>query len=143
MHADDVLIAALAVYLQSIPGLEDHVTLDEADIPEEIDLPWAWLQLGDFNIASRTLEGKKHRSLEVHIDLITRNRRGQMEQANTLAAVIENRIDADPTLGRRVASAQLLSGTRERDDTASMARLRLIYSIEYSTAAGAATTPLP
>jgi hypothetical protein len=141
MHADDVVLQGLVAYLQAIPGLEDHVTVDEEAIPADPELPWCWVQLGDFEIAGRTLEGKKFRTLTVFVDLITRARVGAMQAAGAIAAVIENRIDADPRLGGLVRSAEIQSGTRSRNDEASIARLRLIYLIQYSTVRGSAGTP--
>lgn len=142
MHVDDAVLEGLASYLRNIPGLEDHITLDEETIPAEPDTPWCWLQLGDFVIDGGTIDGKKYRSLEVHVDLIGMGRRGPMKAAGTIAAAIEDRIDADPRLGGLVRSSRLVGGTRERDDPASAAHLRLTYSLEFATARGAATTPI-
>lgn len=139
MHADDLILQGFADFLAGIPGLEDHVTTDSEQIPDAPELPWCFLQLGDFTITGATVEGKKFRSVIVQIILITASRFGPMQKANSLAAVIEDRVDANPRLGGLLLNSTLQGGERLREET--LARVQLTYSADYSTAAGAVSTP--
>lgn len=139
-HADDVILDAALALLAHIPGLEDHVTADEEAITSVDELPWCHVNLGDSAIDGATARGKKQRSSSIHIDLFVRARFKLLRKANSIAALIENRIDADPRLSGRVLGMRLVSLTRGRDDD--IARVRMTYLVTYSTAAGAAETPV-
>lgn len=141
-HVDDVVLGRFVTYLLGIPGLEDHVTDNEDEVPEQIEAPWAWVHQGDEDIPSQNLSRKKTRTLTVYVDLITSANREAMKQANAIAARIENRIDADPRLGGIVGMAALQGLTRAREETLSVARVRMIYAFTFWTAAGAAETPI-
>lgn len=142
VHADDVILDAAMELLKHIPGLEDHVTADEEAITGVDDLPWCWAQLGDTDINTATTKGRKQRSLLIYFDLVVRARFKLLRAANSIAAAIENRIDANPRLGGLVLGMRLTGLTRGRPDETNVARVRMTYLVTYSTAAGAAETPV-
>jgi hypothetical protein len=142
MHASDVVLQAFESKLQNIPGLEDHIVRDEEKLPKEIDLPWCWLSLADEDINGQTMNGKKTRGQFINVDLVASSRHSAMQAANQIAGLIEDRIDADITLGSVVGSAVLQSITRGRNEEIRVARVRMVYLVTYWTRAGASSTPV-
>lgn len=140
--AADVVIARIVQYLSAIEGLEDHVSSDEEKIGKAEDGVWCWIQPGDEDIESQSLNGKKTRALLVYFDLMYAARFEATRAAGAIAARIENRIDRDPTLSRAVGLASLQGIARARADGEPIARLRMTYRVTFWTAAGAAETPI-
>lgn len=141
-HAVDSILAAFVALLANVPGLEDHIVTDEEKIASPGELPWCWIQLGDEDVVSQTLAKKKTRSVFVFVDVITSDRFAAMQAANTIAALIEDRTDGDPTLGGLVGNITLQSTTRTRGEDSPIARLRMTYLATYWTRAGATATPV-
>jgi len=142
VHASDVVLDALEALLQGIPGLEDHIVKDQGKLPSEIDLPWCWLNLGDEEISTQGLSGKKTRSLFINIDLLASDRYQAMQKANEIAGAIEDRVDANPTLGGIAGNTVLANVIRGRNDELNLARVRIVYNVTYWTRAGASSTPV-
>jgi hypothetical protein len=142
MHASDVVLQAFRSALEAIPGLEDHVVVDEEKIAEVEDLPWCWISLGDEDVNGETLNGKKTRGVFINADVLVAARYAAIQASNDIAAKIEDRIDADRTLGSLVGNAALQNIVRSRNDDASVARVRLTFLVTYWTRAGAAETPV-
>jgi hypothetical protein len=137
-----VVLQAFEAALGNVPGLEGHVVRDEDKIPSEIDLPWAWLNLGNEEINGQTLNGKKTRGQIINVDLVSSSRYGAMQATNELAGRVEDKVDADPRLGGIADSAVLQTILRERNEEIRVARVRMIYLVTYWTRAGASSTPV-
>lgn len=138
MHVRGQIRARITTVLSAIPGLQDHVTIDWRDIPDQAEMPWAWVWIGNETITARTVSGKKQqRELELYIDLISRDIREVATQAESIAASIESALAADRTLGDLAKDCDLRAYTVDRDNDGSqpMMRLRLQYLITYMTAA--------
>lgn len=142
MHASDVVLQAFETALGAISGLEGHVTRDEDKIPNEIDMPWAWLNLGNEDINGQSLNGKKTRGQFINIDVVSSSRYAAMQTTNELTGRIEDKVDVDPTLGGIVGSALLQGIVRERNEELRVARARMVYLVTYWTRAGASSTPV-
>ena len=137
-HARDSIREAVRDRLAAIPGLEANITFDDARITGELDAPWCYVWLSDEDVESVTigLRPKKQRSVQLQIDVIARDRYEAAKQSESLAALIEDRIDQDPTFSRLVKSTTLRALTVERASDAQIQRLRLTYIVNYWTEAG-------
>ena len=142
MHASDVILQAFVDLLSAIPGLEDHVVVDEEKISEVGELPWCWVSLGDEDVNLEGLNGKKARGLFIYADVLVAARYQAMQAANEIAGKIEDRIDGNRTLSGVVGGVTLQSITRSRNDDAQIARSRMAFQVIYWTRAGASSTPV-
>jgi hypothetical protein len=142
MHASDVILQAFVSALAAIPGIEDRLVVDVEKIADVKDLPWCWVSLGNEDVNAETLDGKKTRGLFINVDVLVSARYEAMQAADALASKIEDRIDADRTLGAVVGSAALQSITRDRNDEATVSRARMIFLVTYWTRLGASSTPV-
>lgn len=149
MHVRGQIRARVATILSSIDGLEDHVTIDAREVPDEAELPWAWVWIGNEDVTQRTLGGgqsvpKQQRETELSIDLIARDTYQLAEKVEAIAAAVETALAADRRLGNLAQDSYLRAYTIDRDNTGSqpMIRLRLQYVVVYVTETGRPTVAL-
>ncbi len=140
-HARGEIRTALSQLVAGISGLEDHVTVDLARITTDDEAPWAYVWLSDETVA-QNVTGKKSRELTLNIDLMGRNNFEVISQLEVLAAAVERRVDADPTLNRLVGRVSLQGYTITQEFDNALARLRMIYTVFYWTAAGNPATAI-
>lgn len=149
MHVRGQIRDRVAAILAGIEGLQDHVTVDAREVPDEAELPWAWVWVGNEDIAPRTLGGglsaaKLQRELELSIDLIARDTSQLATRVEDIAAAIETRMANDRRLGNLAQDSYLRAYTIDRDNEGSqpMMRLRLQYVVVYVTETGRPTVAL-
>lgn len=148
MHVRSQIRQWVATLLSAIPGLQDHVTIDSRDVPNEADMPWAWVWIGNEDVTTRTLSGqhgpKQQRELDLSIDLIVRDVYDVAEKAEDIAAEIEIAMAADRRLGNLAQDSYLRAYTIDRDNEGNqpMLRLRLQYVVVYVTETGRPTVAL-
>lgn len=144
MHVRGQIRAYVAERLSAVPGLQDHVTIDSREVPNEAEMPWAWIWIGNEDVTVRTLGAKQQRELELSIDLIARDVREVATQAEDIATEIETAMAADRRLGNLAQDSYLRAYTIDRDNEGSqpMMRLRLQYVVVYVTETGRPTVAL-
>jgi len=144
MHVRGQIRERVRVLLSAIPGLQDHVTIDARDVPDQAEMPWAWVWIGNEDVTTRTLGAKQQRELELSIDLIARDVREVATQAEDIAAEIETAMAADRRLGDLAQDSYLRAYTIDRDNEGNqpMMRLRLQYVVVYVTETGRPTVAL-
>jgi hypothetical protein len=135
VHARTLIRDLLKSKFQGIPLLETYITFDLADVTSSERLPWLYLWLDDEEIQQNTT-GRKTRPMAMNVDVIFARGEKALIDAESIAGVVEDRLDSDPTLGRKVMRIQLQSLSVDRDFDVKRSRLRLTYSLMYSTAAG-------
>jgi hypothetical protein len=146
VHVRGQIRAYVAARLAAVPGLQDHITLEARDVPNEAELPWALVSIGNENVSAYTLGNprKLEREAELNIDLIGRDRADVARQIEDIAAEVETLLAADESMGGLAQSSGLVALTVDRIEGGSqpMLRLRLQYQITYQTASGAPTVAL-
>lgn len=144
MHVRGQIRERVRVLLSAIDGLQDHVTIDSREIPAEGELPWAWVWVGNEDVAPRTLGAKQQRELDLSIDLIARDTVQLADRVEDIAAAIEVALAADRKLSGLAQDTSLRAYTIERENEGSqpMMRLRLQYLVTYVTATGVPDTAL-
>lgn len=141
MHARQIIREAMIEKIRGIDGLGDHLTQDKDQAEAAKDLPWAYVWLGDERL-SQNLSGKKTRDAQGNIELIGRLSGPSTAAAESIAAVIEDRCDADPHLENKVASLRLTDIQVIENAERSLRSFRMVFRVIYFTAAGAASTPI-
>lgn len=149
MHVRTQIRDRVRETLSGIPDLEDHVTIDVKEIPDEADLPWAWVWIGNEDITVRTLGSgnsgpKQQREVDLSIDLIARDTQQLNDRVEAIAAEIEARMDADRRLNNLAQHSYLRAYTIDRDSagTQPLLRLRMQYVVIYVTESGRPTVAL-
>ena len=149
MHVRSQIRERVRVLLSAIPGLHDHVTIDAREVPDEAEMPWAWVWIGNEDVITRTLGSgqsgpKQQRELELSIDLISRDTQQVAEVAENIAAEIETAMAADRRITNLAQDSYLRAYTIDRDNEGSqpMLRLRLQYVVVYVTETGRPTVAL-
>lgn len=151
MHVRGQIRAYVAARLAAVPGLEDHITIEAGDVPDESELPWALVSIGDENILPRTIAGpsravKQQREATLTIDVLGRDRVDVVTQVEDISAEIEALLATDPLLGGLAKSSELRALTVERlrysEGSQPMLLLRLQYQVTYMTAADDPRTAL-
>lgn len=149
MHVRSQIRDRVRTLLSAIPGLQDHVTIEAKEVPDEAELPWAWIWVGNEDVTTRTLGGgqfgpKQQREMELSIDLIARDTRQVAEIAENIAAEVEIAMAADRRLGNLAQDSYLRAYTIDRNDEGGqpMLRLRLQYVVVYVTETGRPTVAL-
>lgn len=146
MHVRGQIRAYVAARLAAVEGLQEHITIEARDVPDETELPWALVSIGNEAIAGFTLgpPRKLEREADLNIDLIGRDRSDVIRQIEDIAAEVETLMAADERMGGLAQGSSLVGLTIERIDGGSqpMMRLRLQYLITYLTASGAPTVAL-
>lgn len=144
MHVRGQIRAYIAARLAAVPGLQDHITIEAADVPDEAELPWALVSIGDETITSRriagpTISAKQQRDATLTVDVMGRDRQDVADQVETIAARIEALLGADPLIGGLAKGSELRAITVERvrrsEGSQPMLTLRLQYQITYMTSA--------
>lgn len=146
MHVRGQIRAYVAAKLSAVPGLQDHVTIEARDVPDEAELPWALVSIGNENVTPFTLgpPRKLEREADLNIDLIGRAPTDVASQVEDLAAQVETLLAEDESFGGLATDTRLVALTVDRVDDAAqpLLRLRLQYLITYQTASGAPTVAL-
>lgn len=138
----------LRAQLESIDGLQGFVVLDWQDIPEDPDLPWALVSIGDEDVQAITLgdqRGRKlSRELQVSVDIFHRDKTEPLILAEGYCAAIEARIGADPRMGGLVKNSELRAYTIAHSDEGSqpIVRIRMQWLVTYQTYERDATVPV-
>lgn len=144
MHVRGQIRAYVAAQLSAVPGLQDHVTFEAGDIPDEAELPWALVSIGDENITGRTIGGLNRparlaREATATVDVVGRDRLDVVEKVEDIVAAVERLLAADPLLGGLAKASELRAITVERvrrnEGSQPTIVLRLQYLITYMTAA--------
>lgn len=140
-HARNLIREAVRTLLSGIDGLQDHIVFDDAKIMLDEALPWCYVWLSDELIDPITVGAapKKKRQMQMHFDLIGRDRFDVAQQCEAIGVQIENRIDGDHTLGEIVRDARLAGITIERSTDSPIQRYRMTYNVIYWTVAGTAS----
>lgn len=132
----------------SIQGLEQAVTIDSEEIPDELVMPWCHILLGDEDIAVRGLgdptKGRKlERSLQLTTDLYFRDKKEPLLLAEDYAAAIEAKLAANPRMGGIISDLVLRAYTIARNDEGSqpIVQLRMQWFATYFTHERDATVP--
>jgi len=138
MHVRGQIRERVRVLLSAIPGLQDHVTIDAREVPDEADMPWAWVWVGNEDIIPRTLGAKQQRELDLSIDLIARDTQQLADRVEDIAAAIETVMASDRKLSNLAQDSTLRAYTIDRNNDGSqpMLRLRLQYVVTYLTETG-------
>jgi hypothetical protein len=141
MHVRGQIRERVRVLLSNIDGLQDHVTIDYREVPDESEMPWAWVWVGNEDVIQRTLGAKQQRELDLSIDLIARDTQQLANRVEDIAALIETALAADRKLSGLAQDCSLRAYTVDRNDDGSqpMMRLRLQYIVTYLTDTGLPT----
>lgn len=138
----------LRVQLGLIDGLQGFVVLDSQEIPEDLDLPWALVSIGDEDIQPITLGDQRGRKLsrevQVTVDLFHRDKTEPLILAERHCAAIEARIGTDPRMGGLVKNSELRAYTVTHSDEGSqpIVRVRMQWLVTYWTYERDATVPV-
>lgn len=130
---------ALRARLEPVPGLRDHITFDEVDIPDEFDGHWCVVSCGDelinqLTLGNPTTGAKQQHTLDVNIDVIYLASTVALEQAEKILEAAVPAIFADPRLGGLVKSIVAIGKTRVKNgDAKPLARLRLQCQTVFQT----------
>lgn len=151
MHVRSQIRAYVAAKLTAIDGLQDHITIEAADIPDEAELPWALVSIGDEAITGHTIGGltraaRLAREATMTVDVVGRDRLDVVGKVEDIAADIERLLATDPLLGGLAKASELRALTVERvrrvEGSQPTIALRLQYLITYMTAADDPRTAL-
>lgn len=134
--------------LNGIDGLQGFVVIDAQEIPEDLELPWAHVAVGDEDIQAITLGGRDGRKLsreaQVTVDLFHRDESEPLIRAEGYCAAIEARLGADPRMGGLVKNSELRAYTVTHSDEGSqpIVRVRMQWLVTYWTYERDATVPV-
>ena len=125
--------------LITIEGLEQHVTIDSEDIPEDLDLPWVHVQVGQEDTDARGLGGpqgrKLQRELQLTVDIYCRDKRELFAQAEDYATEIETKLAAEPRMNGLASDLRLraITPSRSSEGDQPIIQLRLLWFVTYFT----------
>lgn len=141
MHVRGQIRERVRGLLSGLDGLQDHVTIDAREVPDETEMPWAWVWVGNEDILPRTLGAKQQRELDLSIDLIARDTQQLADRVEDIAAAVEVAMASDRKLSGLAQDSSLRAYTIDRNDEGAqpMLRLRLQYVVTYLTQTGIPT----
>ncbi len=133
--------------IEAIDGLAGFVVFDSTDVPDDLEIPWAFVWIGDENVEAFTLGGpggrKLSREVELTVDLFHRAKSEALALAEDYCAQIEAKIAAYPQMGGLVKSTDLRAYTIARSEEGSqpIVRVRMQWIVTYWTQERDATVP--